>query len=151
MKCELRSRAHCVVHLLAKQSWRGIGRRSGCCGRKRGMAGVIETGGGVSGALRPLCSPDVPLRANRSGFAIAFGSCLLQYMAATGAVKLSKRFEVVINCWCCDCWLPSKPQSQLTSPSQGRELLPKSGRLLAQTLGNNIYFAMYLCLQYISE
>lgn len=95
---------------------------------------MIETGGGVSGALRSLCSPNVPLRANGSGFAIAFGSCLLRYMAATSAVKLSKRLEVVINCWCCDCWLPSEPQSQLTSPSQGREHLPKSGRLLPLNL-----------------
>jgi hypothetical protein len=126
VKCELRSRAHCVVHLLAKQSWRGIGRRSGCCGRKRGMAGVIETGGGVSGALQSLCLTDVPLRANRSAFAIAFGSCSLQDTTAIGAVKLSKRFEVVINWWCCDCWLPSAPQRQLTSRSR---VLPELGRL----------------------
>ena len=95
---------------------------------------MIETGGGVSGAMRSLCSASVPLRANRSAVAIAFGSCLLRYMAATSAVKLSKRLEVVINCWCCDCWLPSGPQSQLTSPSQGREHLPKSGRLLPLNL-----------------
>jgi hypothetical protein len=66
---------------------------------------VIETGGGVSGALQSLCLTDVPLRANRSAFAIAFGSRLLQDVTTSGAVKLSKRFEVVINCWCCDCWL----------------------------------------------
>lgn len=100
---------------------------------------MIETGGGVSGALRSLCSPNVPLRANRCGFAIAFGSCLLQYMAATSAVKSSKRLEVVINCWCRDCWLPSEPQSQLTSPSQGREHLPKSGRLLPLNLRQQCY------------
>jgi hypothetical protein len=107
---------------------------------------VIETGGGVSGALRSVCSSDVPLRANRSDFAIAFGSCFLRYMAATGLVKLSKKFEIVINCWCCDCWLPSEPQRQLTS-------LESSCRSRAgysiQTLGNNIYFATYLDL-YVS-
>ena len=53
---------------------------------------------GVSGALRSFCSPDVPLRANKSAFAIAFGSCSLRDVTAIGAVRSSKSFDVVINC-----------------------------------------------------